>query len=362
MSTETWRFKAPLGPPLRRAIVAGIPVGGMILLDLGLSAGQLAGLGIGALLAGFVGFDSPSGRTRAVWQLGTAPFIAFAGALGALTGSSAVLAVATMIVFASVAGLTFAVSPRLYIAGASTTLALLIAQGLTPQVSDALEVFALAGVGALLQALFSVAASVVDRLRERIQPRAALVSTRAAIAANLGLGSVPFRHALRWGLALGAGVAAYRALDLGEHGYWVPLTVLFVLRPSYGETVERIAMRAAGTALGLLIATPVAELLGGVEVLEALAIVAAAAFSYALLAIEYALFTAAITSFAVIYAHAFGQPALQAADERAIATAIGLVIVAFAFAVFRDRPGIGSRPEGRLRPRRGGGGGAPSAT
>ena len=147
-----------------------------------------------------------------------------------------------------------------------------------------------------------------------------------------------FRHALRWGVALGAGVAAYHLLDLGEHGYWVPLTILFVLRPSYGETLERIAMRGAGTVLGLLIATPLAELIGGNDVLVAIAVVFSAAFSYSLLAIEYALFTAAITAFAVIYAHAFGQPALQAADERAIATAIGLVICAVAFAVFHDRP------------------------
>jgi hypothetical protein len=335
---ETWRFKAPLWPALRRALVAGIPVGGVILLDLGLSAGQLAGLGVGALLAGFVAFDSPSGRTRAIWQVCVAPFIAFAGALGALTGNSVVIAVIAMIAFASIAGMTFAVSLRLYVAGASCTLALLIAQGLTPEVSDSLEVFALAGAGSLAQAAFSVGASFFDGVRERLQPRAALVTSRAAIAANLGFGSIAFRHALRWGVALGAGVAAYRMLELGEHGYWVPLTVLFVLRPSYGETVERITMRGAGTILGLLIATPVAELFGGVEVLEALAIVLAAALSYSLLAIEYALFTAAITSFAVIYAHAFGEPALQAADERAIATAIGLVICAFAFAVFRDRP------------------------
>jgi hypothetical protein len=338
MKAQDWRFKAPLGPPFRRALVAGIPVGAMILLDLGLSAGQLAGLGVGALLGGFVAFDSPSGRTRAIWQLACAPFIAFAGALGALTSNVPLLAVVTMIFVASAAGLTFAISLRAYIAGASTVLALLIAQGVTPEVSDALEVFALAGVGTLLQAAFSLASSFADRIREEVGARHALDVTRRAIATNITLDSVAFRHALRWGIALGVGVAVYNALDLGPHGYWVPLTVLFVLRPSYGETLERIAMRAAGTALGLLLATPLAELIGGADWLEALAIVLAAALSYSLLAIEYALFTAAITAFAVIYAHAFGQPALEAADERALATLIGLVICAVAFTVFRDRP------------------------
>src|SRR5262245_21655440 len=124
MAFEAWRFRAPLGPPLRRAAIAGIPVGAIVLFGLGLSTGQLAGIGIGALLAGFVAFDSPSGLTRAKWQVCAAPFIALGGALGAATGSPAWLAVLTMVVFASIAGLTFAVSLRLYIGGASVTLAL----------------------------------------------------------------------------------------------------------------------------------------------------------------------------------------------------------------------------------------------
>ena len=338
MDRESWRFRSPLGPPLRRAAVAGIPVGAIVLFDLGLSAGELAGIGIGALLAGFVAFDSPSGRTRALWQIATAPFIAFAGGLGALTGEVAWLAVVTMTVFASVAALSFAVSLRLYIAAASTTLALLLAQGLALDTSDAVEVFALGGIGALIQAGFSLLAALVDRIVERFDPRAGVREARQVIARNLTLDSLAFRHALRWGVALGVGVAVYRILDLGLHGYWVPLTVLFVLRPSYDETLERIVMRAAGTALGLAIATPLAELIGGIDAIEAVVIAATAALSYALLAIEYALFTASITGFVVVYAHALGQPAFQAADERAVATALGLVICAVAFFVFRDRP------------------------
>ena len=71
----------------------------------------------------------------------------------------------------------------------------------------------------------------------------------------------------------------------------MPLTVLFVLRPTPDETSERIAMRAAGTIAGLAIATPLAELIGGADILAAVAIALAAAFAFAFLAIEYALFT-----------------------------------------------------------------------
>ena len=93
------------------------------------------------------------------------------------------------------------------------------------------------------------------------------------------------RHALRWGLALAVGVAAGHVIDLGPHGYWIALTVLFVLRPEESETVERIAMRAAGTVLGLVIGTPLAIALGGSPLAECVAIAIAAAFAFALLAI-----------------------------------------------------------------------------
>jgi uncharacterized membrane protein YccC len=132
-------------------------------------------------------------------------------------------------------------------------------------------------------------------------------------------------------------VGIYHALDLGQHGYWVPLTVLFVLKPERGMTVERIAMRAAGTLTGLLIATPLAMIIGGLPLVESLAMMTAAALCFALLALEYALFTAAVTAFVVILAHAMGQSAWQAADQRSVGTVLGLAVSAGAFVVWSNR-------------------------
>ncbi len=91
---------------------------------------------------------------------------------------------------------------------------------------------------------------------------------------------------------------------------------------------------------GLLVALPVgvAELIGRGAVVNAAILTIAAACSFALLAIEYALFTTAITACIVVLAHALGQAAFQAVDERGIATLIGLAIAALGFVVFRDRP------------------------
>lgn len=336
MVPRAWQMRAPLRPALARGLLSAAPVGIMALADFEFGVSEAGAISVGALLAGFIAFDAPV-RERPFWQLAAAPAIGAAGALGALTGEPGWLAVATMLVVASVGAMGFAVSLRLAIVALTVVLALLLGQGVDPDPAEALEVLALGAAGVVLSALASAAAALRRGPAARLDPVAGARAARAAIAVNLGLGSPSFRHALRWGVAMAVGVAAYNVVDLGDHGYWVPLTILFVLRPSRGETVERIAMRATGTVAGLAIGTPIAELVAVHPILEAVVLATAAAFSFALLAIEYALFTTAITVYIVIFAHAEGEPAFEAADERALATALGLAICALAFAAFSNR-------------------------
>jgi uncharacterized membrane protein YccC len=127
---------------------------------------------------------------------------------------------------------------------------------------------------------------------------------------------------------------------MSEHGFWIPLTILFVLRPEEGETFNRLVLRAVGTAIGLIFATALAEWLGGNGVAIALALAIATAFAYGLLTVQYALFTAAITTYAVLLADSIGEAALRAAGQRALATAIGIAISAVAFLLWPN-PGEG---------------------
>lgn len=333
MIPTAWRFRAPLAPAFRRGLLAAVPVTVAFVIDLKLDLGAAGAVSTGALLNGFVAFDAP-GRSRFAWQILTAPAIGAAAALGALTSEPGALAVVAMWLFASAAGLLVAVSLRLYLAGLVCVLALLLAQGLAPSPHVALKALLLGTGGAALQALFSLVTSpsrAPTPLRDR---RAALRRAGRSLAASLDFASPSLHHALRSGAALAAGVAAYHVVDLGAHGYWIPLTVLFVLRPGADETVERIAMRALGTVLGLLAGTPLAILLGGSAFAEGVAIWIAAALSFALLAIEYALFTTAMTCLIVLLSHALGQSALQAADERAVATLLGILIVAMFVALW----------------------------
>jgi uncharacterized membrane protein YccC len=242
-----------------------------------------------------------------------------------------------MIVIASVAAMSVAVSRRAAIAALNCVLALLIAQGLTLGGGEAPQILILGGAGALAQALLSLVVALAQGGLERPHPIAGARIAAGKVRAELNLDSPSLRHAIRSGIALGSAVAVYHVVDLGRHGYWVPLTVLFVLRAGRADTDERVVMRIVGTFVGLALATSLAVLVGESVVANTAILVVTAACAYAMLMIEYALFAFSITVFIVTLSHAVGESAVQAVDERAIATVIGVVIVLLAFAVWRDR-------------------------
>ncbi len=349
---HAWRLRAPLAPALRRGLLVSIPVGVAILVDLELDSPAAGAVATGALMTGFIAFDAPA-LVRLRWQLAAAPAIGLAAALGALTADPAWLAVATMTAFASAAGLAVAVTPRFGIAGLICVLSLLLAQGLALEPGDAPAALALGAAGAGLQALVSLISGLLGRRREDPSPQPGAPEAANRIRLAVSVRSESFWHALRWGSALGVGTAVSHLVDLGPHSYWIPLTVLFVLKPSPDETIERMGMRAVGTVAGLLAATALAALLGRHAIPLAAVISFAAAFCFALLAIEYALFTAAVTVFVVLLIYALGASASEAVDERAIGTAIGIGIVALAVLTWGGRsaprepgagPGAGSAP------------------
>ncbi len=76
----------------------------------------------------------------------------------------------------------------------------------------------------------------------------------ATLRANLDLRSDVFQHAVRLAVLV-AGTDLAERLAGEQRGYWVPLTVLVILRPDFATTFQRAAMRVVGTVLGLLLAT-----------------------------------------------------------------------------------------------------------
>lgn len=318
-------------PALRRGALVAVPIGISLALELGFNAPTKGAIGTGALLAGFPGLDAPA-RPRAGWQAATAPAIGLAAALGVLSSQSTVSAVIAIGLLGAAAGYCFAVSLRLAIAGLSTALAMVIAQGLFLPASEAAPALLYATAGGFLQVAWSLLVWLfADRAADADGSGWSSAAAVAALRSNLTLRSASARHAVRFGLALAVGVATYRLLGLHDHGFWIPLTILFVMRPERDETDHRLLLRAVGTVIGLVVATALAETLGDYDLAVAACLTVAAALSFGLLTVQYALFTAAITTFVVLLTDSLGEGAFQAAGQRASGTAIGILIAFLAF-------------------------------
>ena len=288
------------------------------------------------MICGFMAFDAPA-RVRVRWQLLGAPIVGVCAMLGVLSSQTVVTAIVAMAVVAGICGYLVAVSLRLAIGGLTFVLALLIAQGLLLGADEWDRALACGTAGGLVQALTAaIAWAFWDRDREPFRFAPATREALAALRANLTIRSKSMRHGLRFGAALAIGVAIYRVAGFDDHGYWVPLTILFVLKPDPNQTAERIAMRAAGTVVGLVLATALAEVLMDDVVLVTILLTVAAAFAYSLLAIEYALFTTAVTVFVVLLTDMLGSGPFEAAGERGLGTALGILVAALAFHAVRD--------------------------
>jgi len=339
------------GPALRRGALIAVPVGLSLIVELGFDAPTKGAVATGAMFAGFAGLDAPAGP-RAAWQAAAAPAIGLMAALGVLSGQTAPTAVLAMGLIGALAGYCFSYSLRLAIYGLVTALTLLVSQGLFLGVDDALPALLWGTVGGLTQVLWSLIVWVVVERAARGEPsgwdRGAVA---AAFRSNLSLDSENFRHAIRFGASLAVGVATYRIFDMDNHGFWIPLTILFVMRPDRDETYLRLVLRAVGTVAGLAIATTIAEALGVGDVVAIVVITLSTALVFGLLTVQYALFTAAITVYVVVLTDTLGEPAWEADKLRLIGTAVGLLITFLAFMVWPD-PQRGRRlPFAALRPR-----------
>ena len=124
------------------------------------------------------------------------------------------------------------------------------------------------------------------------------------------------------------------------HGFWIPLTILFVMRPERDETYHRLALRALGTVLGLIVATACAEAFPGNDLVVGVVLTVSAALTFGLLTVQYALFTAAITTYVVLLTDTLGEGAFEAAGQRVTGTALGILIAFLAFLVWPN-PGEG---------------------
>jgi uncharacterized membrane protein YccC len=107
------------------------------------------------------------------------------------------------------------------------------------------------------------------------------------------------------------------------NAYWAPMTALLVLKPQWQDTGARTAARVVGTFVGATVAGAAAVWLAPNTGLAAVGALAAAWASYALLDVNYAFFTAALTAYVIYLLALANTPEAEVAFHRVVATLIG---------------------------------------
>ena len=196
--------------------------------------------------------------------------------------------------------------------------------------------------GQLRSAAYMVASSaaadgVPFRQPSRLQTwRSNAQSALATLRANLSFRSTTFRHAVR--LAICVAIAGAIARATGWHrAYWIPMTVVIVLRPDFAGTFTRGLQRIAGTLLGVLMATAEFHFLPQTFAVQATLIGACAFLLRWLGPANYGFFATGVTSTIILLLALTGTEHRFLIHARYIDTLIGGIVALSAYALWPTR-------------------------
>jgi uncharacterized membrane protein YccC len=161
-----------------------------------------------------------------------------------------------------------------------------------------------------------------------------LGSMTAAVRGSLTRDSSVLRHAVRLGAAAAIGTAIARFADV-PHGYWIPLTVVMVLRPETAHTYTRCVGRVAGNIVGIVVASAVILFVHPVGFTAAALAVVFLGVAYAVSGFGYFALSAALAA-AIVFLVEIGGAAEGAAVDRLLATLIGGALAVLAHVVLPD--------------------------
>lgn len=131
-------------------------------------------------------------------------------------------------------------------------------------------------------------------------------------------------HALRYAIAIGLTEAAAR-LSHVDHSYWFPLTVAFILRSDYATTLSRGVGRAAGTIIGVGIASAIDVWFHPAVWMLIILVVVSTWFAYGSYRASYTAYAFAVTLFVVFSISATGLPEREIGELRILATLLGVL-------------------------------------
>jgi uncharacterized membrane protein YccC len=177
------------------------------------------------------------------------------------------------------------------------------------------------------------AADLAQLRRPRLPGR--VRSIIAVVRGQLVWSSPVLRHAVRLASATAIAVAVARFADV-PHGYWIPLTVVMVLRPETAHTYTRCVGRVAGNVLGIVVASAVILLLHPTGYVAATLAVVFLGVAYAVSGFGYLALSAALAAAIVLLVDVGGTTGTAAVGDRLLATLIGGALAILAHVAVPD--------------------------
>lgn len=137
------------------------------------------------------------------------------------------------------------------------------------------------------------------------------------------------RHAVRLSVAVALACAIDRYSG-GDYGYWIPLTVLMVLRPETAHTYTRCVGRVAGTVAGIVVASTLLFVVDSSVAMATVSAVVVIGIAYVVSGFGYVAMSAAVTTSAVLLLDAgrAGVPASMSDPLLAALVGGGLAVIA----------------------------------
>jgi uncharacterized membrane protein YccC len=162
-------------------------------------------------------------------------------------------------------------------------------------------------------------------------------------------GHEAFGYSVRLLLTTLAATEVYRRLGI-QSGYWIPMTALLIQRPGVADTFTRAAGRILGTLAGAWLGSLfIAHVAPRPEILAAIATLFAL-LAFATNAVNYGLFSTALTGYIVFLLSLNVIPGSVIAHRRAWCTALGGLIAVALHAdalrlLWRPQPHQQNNPE-----------------
>ena len=153
------------------------------------------------------------------------------------------------------------------------------------------------------------------------------------LRANRDFGSTFFRHAVRLAVCVAVGDAIGRSVDW-TRTYWIPMTVAVILKPDFGSTFSRGALRLLGTFSGLVLATILYHVMPATPWTQLLLVGAFALLLRWLGPANYGVFSATVAGLVVFLIAATGVAPIETVTARAINTAAGGILALLAYALW----------------------------